>query len=133
MRKTAVLISAALGTLGTAALFTTAGPVAAATTGNSVAATERVQVRGVCGDVKNPVVGGGKAAWSIHCTPDGRMRIIGWVRDDTADGKCAGVWAYASNGENMALRKACPQGTVTNFDWRTNGPATYINAYLAVN
>ena len=92
---------------------------------------DSISILGGCGAVFNNVtVDGGAASWNISCTNGTNARIEGFVEDTKADGKCAQIKAFANNGESrVPLAKACPKGTRTNFDWKTNG-ANDIAAYL---
>lgn len=82
---------------------------------------------GSCGEVKNNVrVSGGQASWSHSCS-GGQIRVSGWVKDTSADGKCAQVKAEYSNGTQWS-NKACPNGEVEYFDFV--GPGNSVPVYL---
>jgi hypothetical protein len=80
---------------------------------------------------------GGHAAYT-ECTIDGdqlfddSVRVDGWVRDTDADGKCAQVYGYDSNGRYFESPRACPKGQTHEFHWQS-GMVSDISVYLHVN
>ncbi|MFF4795474.1 hypothetical protein ACFY2M_38455 [Streptomyces sp. NPDC001276] len=81
---------------------------------------------GSCGQVTDAKVSGGQASWAHACS-GGYIRVSGWVKDTSADGKCAQVKAMYSNGTQYSA-KACPSGTVKYFDFY--GPGSSVPVYL---
>lgn len=109
------------------------GPTAAnaASPGAGAMAVLVVHPDGTCGQLFQPTVSGGEAAWSLTCG-GGKITIDGWVKDTEADGMCAYVKAFDGNGQRWPGNdpKACPKGTVTDFFWTVSGST--ITAYLYV-
>jgi hypothetical protein len=123
-----IMLKAAAGLLvGASALL---APAAAATAAVPAAQHGSIHPKAGCGSVFDNVdVDGGEAAWSIDCGGN-TITISGWVRDTDADGKCAYIKAFASNGESrVPLATACRKGTTTRFSWSVNN-ANDIRAYL---
>ncbi|GGL12325.1 hypothetical protein Sme01_69550 [Sphaerisporangium melleum] len=108
------------GVLAAGGLLAVAGPAGAGT-------GDPVQPFGSCGQVVNNVrVSGAQASWSHSCS-NGNIRVSGWVKDTSADGKCAQVKAEYSNGTQWSA-KACPKDQVKYFDF--NGPGSSVPVYL---
>lgn len=104
------------GALGIAALVPT------------VSAFADVTIQTVCGETMDSDVGGGAAHWEASC--DGNsITVSGWVKDTSADGKCARVKAYI-DGRWRYSKKACPTGEVQNFS--LTGSDRSANVYLYV-
>src|SRR4051812_24720841 len=80
-----------------------------------------------CESPRDVYVPGGEAHWT-KCHNFGSMQVIGWVKDTRADGKCAQVYANFNNGQTHFSDRACPKGTVREFNW--SEPASDASVYL---
>ncbi len=72
-------------------------------------------------------VPGAEAHWT-KCRYGSRTTVSGWLKDTRADGKCAQVYAFFTNGAYRESSKACPAGTTKSFYWDV--PANDASIYL---
>jgi hypothetical protein len=101
-------------------------PVPVPTPGKA-SVTTVVQMRGGCNDIKNPVIGAGRAHWELSCK-DGKITVAGWVKDTRADGQCVKVQAQFEGQITEYSEAACPKNVTRNFRW--SHPGSIVDVYL---
>jgi hypothetical protein len=77
-------------------------------------------------------VPGAEAHWT-ECHEAGRTMVVGWVKDNRADGKCGQVYAIFSNGRTEYSPRACPKDDVDTFtlDEPANDASVYLRTIAA--
>jgi hypothetical protein len=78
-------------------------------------------------ETRSIYVSGGEAHYT-ECQSGAERSITGWLKDTSADGQCAQVYAYNDGGTLYRSAKACPKGEVREFDWST--PTSDFRVYL---
>ena|SRR5436305_5582375 len=84
-------------------------------------------VRAATCEPRDVYVSGGEAHWT-KCRNPGSVQVVGWVKDTRADGMCAQVYANFNNGQTRFSDRACPKGTIREFNW--SEPASNASVFL---
>jgi hypothetical protein len=127
LRRNLMAAAALTAAIGGGGLVTAATSAAA----DTPEADSPITIQASCGTTLSPVVSGGRASWTVQCTST-QVRITGWVRDTSADGKCARVQARYPDGSTWTSASACPSGETQYFTspYRTG---RIVDAYLIVS
>lgn len=76
-----------------------------------------------CSPSGRVTIRGAEASWSKCTAPGGQTRVIGWVADTAADGRCARVRAVWSGGAVEETLNTCPKGMRRDYNWVHPGTA----------
>lgn len=78
-----------------------------------------------------PSVSGGRASWTVQCDASGNVYASGYVKDTSADGKCASVLFKYPDGSTWITPNACPKDDQKNFSSPAR-PGRILDGYLRV-